>query len=138
MCVQVLFFFFSSRRRHTRYWRDWSSDVCSSDLVDQLRAGHELAQDLGVQLISNQPQYSMLWRVIEGEVVPTSEELGVSLIVFSPIAQGVLTGKYRPGEELPAGARGADGKGRARVIPRVLTDSLPERVHGLRPIARRP
>jgi aryl-alcohol dehydrogenase-like predicted oxidoreductase len=64
--------------------------------ADQLRAGHALAQDLGVQLISNQPQYSMLWRVIEGEIVPTSQELGLSQVVWSPIAQGVLTGKYRP------------------------------------------
>jgi aryl-alcohol dehydrogenase-like predicted oxidoreductase len=66
--------------------------------ADQLRAGHKLAKELGFQLISNQPQYSMLWRVIEQEVVPTSEELGISQIVFSPIAQGVLTGKYLPGQ----------------------------------------
>ena len=65
--------------------------------ADQLRAGHALAQDLGIQLISNQPQYSALWRVIEGEVIPTSRELGISQIVWSPLAQGVLTGKYRPG-----------------------------------------
>src|SRR3712207_1903987 len=69
----------------------------------QLREGHALARELGFQLISNQPQYSMLWRVIEGEIVPASQELGVSQIVFSPIAQGVLTGKYQPGGELPAG-----------------------------------
>ena len=71
--------------------------------ADQIRAGHELATDLGIQLISNQPQYSMLWRVIEGEVIPTSEELGVSQIVWSPIAQGVLTGKYQPGRPLRPG-----------------------------------
>src|SRR4028119_1112242 len=53
--------------------------------ADQLRAGHALAQDLGIQLISSQPQYSMLWRVIEEEVVPASRELGVSQIVWSPI-----------------------------------------------------
>src|SRR5947208_1701762 len=61
--------------------------------ADQIRAGHALAKDLGVQLVSNQPQYSALWRVIEGAVVPTSAELGVSQIVWSPVAQGVLTGK---------------------------------------------
>ncbi|MDN5770266.1 MAG: aldo/keto reductase, partial [Microlunatus sp.] len=54
--------------------------------ADQLHEGHALAKDLGVQLISNQPQYSMLWRVIEGEVVPTSIELGISQVVWSPIA----------------------------------------------------
>ena len=63
--------------------------------AEQLRDGAALAKDLGFQLISNQPQYSALWRVIEGEVVPTSRELGISQVVWSPIAQGVLTGKYR-------------------------------------------
>src|SRR6187431_1167256 len=66
--------------------------------ADQIRDGHALAKDLGVQLISSQPQYSMLWRVIEDQVVPTCRELGVSQIVWSPIAQGVLTGKYVPGQ----------------------------------------
>jgi aryl-alcohol dehydrogenase-like predicted oxidoreductase len=103
--------------------------------AEQLRAGHELARELGFQLISNQPQYSMLWRVIEGEVVPTSQELGVSQIVFSPIAQGVLTGKYQPGGELPAGSRATDEKGGARMIQRFMTDTILERVQGLRPIA---
>ena len=60
--------------------------------AEQLRAGHDLARDLGIHLVSNQPQYSMLWRVIEAEVVPVCEELGVSQIVWSPVAQGVLTG----------------------------------------------
>ena len=69
--------------------------------ADQLRAGHELARQLGIQLVSNQPQYSALWRVIEGEVVPTSEQLGISQIVWSPLAQGVLTGKYLPGQPPP-------------------------------------
>src|SRR3954453_17835702 len=86
--------------------------------ADQLRAGAALAKDLGVQLISNQPQYSALWRVIEGEVVPTSRELGISQIVWSPIAQGVLTGKYKPGEQPPAGSRATDEKGGANMIAR--------------------
>ncbi len=73
--------------------------------ADQIRAGHALAKDLGFQLISSQPQYSMLWRVIEGEVVPACEELGISQIVWSPIAQGVLTGKYRPGQAAARRAR---------------------------------
>ncbi|GAA2722716.1 aldo/keto reductase family protein [Cellulomonas aerilata] len=104
--------------------------------ADQIRAGHVLARDLGFQLISNQPQYSMLWRVIEGEVVPTSQELGLSQIVFSPIAQGVLTGKYQPGGELPEGSRATDDKGGAQMIQRFMKDEILERVQALRPIAQ--
>jgi aryl-alcohol dehydrogenase-like predicted oxidoreductase len=80
--------------------------------ADQLRAGHALAKQLGFQLISNQPQYSMLWRVIEAEVVPTSQELGMSQIVWSPVAQGVLTGKYVPGAVLPEGSHRDRRQGR--------------------------
>src|ERR1700712_5551588 len=62
--------------------------------AEELLAGHTLAKELGVQLISNQPQYSALYRVIEERVVPASVQLGISQIVWSPIAQGVLPGKY--------------------------------------------
>ncbi len=103
--------------------------------ADQIRAGHALARELGIQLISSQPQYSMLWRVIEGEVVPTCEELGVSQIVWSPIAQGVLTGKYKPGEELPAGSRATDDKGGAKMIERFMNDETLTAVQRLRPVA---
>ena len=103
--------------------------------AEQVRAGHALATELGIQLISNQPQYSMLWRVIEGEVVPTSAELGVSQVVFSPIAQGVLTGKYKPGAELPSGSRATDEKGGATTIKRFLNDETLTRVQQLEPIA---
>lgn len=103
--------------------------------AEQIRDGHALARELGVQLISNQPQYSMLWRVIEGEVVPTCEELGVSQIVWSPIAQGVLTGKYRPGEQPPAGSRATDSKGGADTIQRFMRDETLERVQRLVPLA---
>ena len=103
--------------------------------ADQLRAGHALSTELGFQLISNQPQYSMLWRVIEPEVVPTSRELGISQIVWSPVAQGVLTGKYRPGEPLPQGSRATDEKGGANMIKRFMRDDVLTRVQRLRPIA---
>ncbi len=103
--------------------------------ADQLRAGHKLAKELGIQLISNQPQYSMLWRVIEPEVVPTSEELGISQIVWSPIAQGVLTGKYLPGAPLPEGSRATDDKGGADAIKRFLRDDVLTAVQELKPIA---
>ncbi|HTE72846.1 MAG TPA: aldo/keto reductase family protein [Actinomycetes bacterium] len=103
--------------------------------AEQIRAGHELAQDLGIQLISSQPQYSMLWRVIEGEVVPACRELGVSQIVWSPIAQGVLTGKYVPGQEPPAGSRATDEKGGADMISRFMNDDVLRRVQDLKRVA---
>ncbi|MCM1011543.1 MULTISPECIES: aldo/keto reductase family protein [unclassified Brevibacterium] len=103
--------------------------------ADQLRAGHYLAQDLGIQLISNQPQYNMLWRVIEPQVVPTSKELGISQIVWSPIAQGVLTGKYKVGQPAPAGSRATDDKGGADMISRYLNDETLTAVAKLEPIA---
>jgi aryl-alcohol dehydrogenase-like predicted oxidoreductase len=103
--------------------------------AEQLRAGHALAADLGVQLVSSQPQYSMLWRVIEGEVVPACRELGISQVVWSPIAQGVLTGKYRPGEAPPAGSRATDDKGGADTIRRFMKDDVLAAVQRLRPIA---
>jgi aryl-alcohol dehydrogenase-like predicted oxidoreductase len=103
--------------------------------ADQIREGHKLATDLGFQLISSQPQYSMLWRVIEGEVVPTCEELGISQIVWSPVAQGVLTGKYLPGQPVPEGSRATDEKGGANFISRFLTDDVLARVQGLKPVA---
>ena len=103
--------------------------------ADQIRAGHALARDLHVPLISSQPQYSMLWRVIEDEVVPTSAELGLSQVVFSPVAQGVLTGKYRPGQPLPEGSRATDAKGGATMIKRWMDDRVLTAVQGLQPIA---
>ena len=103
--------------------------------ADQIRAGVELSRELGFQLISSQPQYSMLWRVIEDEVVPTSKELGVSQIVWSPIAQGVLTGKYQPGQQPPEGSRAADEKGGADMIKRFMEDDVLSAVQKLKPVA---
>jgi aryl-alcohol dehydrogenase-like predicted oxidoreductase len=103
--------------------------------ADQLREGHRLARELRIPLVSNQPQYNMLWRVIEAEVVPASEELGIGQVVFSPIAQGVLTGKYKPGQQPPEGSRATDTKGGADMIGRWLKDDVLERVQELQPIA---
>jgi aryl-alcohol dehydrogenase-like predicted oxidoreductase len=103
--------------------------------AEQIRAGHELSRQLGFQLVSNQPQYSMLWRVIEGEVVPASRELGMSQVVFSPVAQGVLTGKYEPGQPPPEGSRATDEKGGASFIKRFMNDDVLTRVQALRPVA---
>ncbi|MFT2748897.1 aldo/keto reductase family protein [Clavibacter sp. Sh2036] len=101
----------------------------------QLREAHGLSRELGFQLISNQPQYSALWRVIEEEVVPTSKDLGISQIVWSPIAQGVLTGKYKPGQDLPQGSRATDDKGGADMIKRYMNDDTLTRVQELQPVA---
>jgi len=101
----------------------------------QIRAGHALAKDLGFQLVSNQPQYSMLYRVIEEWVVPTAAELGVSQICWSPVAQGVLTGKYLPGEPAPKSSRATDEKGGSRMIQRLMGEEVLVAVQRLRPIA---
>ena len=102
--------------------------------ADQIRAGKKLADELGFRLISNQPQYSMLWRVIEEKVIPTSQELGISQIVWSPIAQGVLTGKYLPGAPAPAGSRAADPK-TSSIIEKFMSDQVLTKVQSLKPIA---
>lgn len=103
--------------------------------AEQLREGHALAKSYGVQLISNQPQYSALWRVIEGKVVPASQELGISQIVWSPMAQGVLSGKYLPGQPVPEGSRATDEKSGARFIQGFLRDEVLEAVQRLKPVA---
>ncbi|KGH48316.1 aldo/keto reductase [Modestobacter caceresii] len=104
--------------------------------AEQIRAAKALADELRIPLVSNQPQYSALYRVPEAEVIPASRELGISQIVFSPIAQGVLTGKYLPGQPVPAGSRATDEKGGgANMIARWLKDDVLERVQELKPIA---
>ena len=103
--------------------------------AEQIRAGAKLAREFGVPLISNQPQYSMLWRVIEDEVVPASQECGLSQIVWSPVAQGVLTGKYHPGGVAPEGSRATDTKGGQQMISRFMRDDVLSRVQDLAPIA---
>src|SRR3954452_25541793 len=103
--------------------------------ADQIRDGAALAKELNVQLISSQPQYSMLWRVIEDEVVPTCEELGLGQIVWSPIAQGVLSGKYQPGAQPPQNSRATDTKGGANTIRMWMSDDVLSAVQKLAPIA---
>ncbi len=102
---------------------------------EQLRRGHELANQLGIQLVSNQPQYNMVHRIIEPEVVPTSRELGISQVVFSPLYEGILTGKYLPGEQAPEGSRAATEGVNQFVSRKMQDEELLRRVQGLRPIA---
>ncbi|WP_204055125.1 aldo/keto reductase family protein [Microbispora corallina] len=103
--------------------------------ADQIARALKIADDMGFdRLVSNQPQYSMLWRVIEAEVVPLSEKEGLGQVVFSPIAQGVLTGKYLPGQPPPSGSRATDPSG-SGFISRLLEDEVLRRVQDLKPIA---
>jgi aryl-alcohol dehydrogenase-like predicted oxidoreductase len=103
--------------------------------AEQIRAGHKLSKELGFQLISSQPQYSALWRVIEAEVIPTCKELGVSQIVWSPMAQGALTGKYKPGQPAPEGSRGSDER-LGGMMGKYLSDEVLSRVALLEPLAQ--
>lgn len=101
----------------------------------QLRDAVRIADELGLnRIVSNQPQYSMLWRVIEAEVVPASAELGIGQIVWSPIAQGVLTGKYLPGQPPPAQSRATSDEG-AQTVGRWLREDVLTAVQALLPIA---
>jgi len=100
----------------------------------QLREGHRLARELRIPFVSNQPQYSMLWRVIEAEVLPLCEREGVGQIVWSPLAGGVLTGKYAPGEPVPEGSRATDPTG-SQFLRRMLTDDVLTAVAQLAPLA---
>ena len=103
--------------------------------AEEIRRAYEIAELMGFDhFISNQPQYSMLWRVIEAEVVPTSQELGLGQIVWSPIAQGILTGKYLPGQPPPAGSRATDPTS-AHFTEDLRTDEILTAVQNLRPLA---
>src|SRR3954467_3368464 len=102
--------------------------------AEQIGRAAALARELKVPLVSNQPQYSMLWRVIEAEVIPASEKAGIGQIVWSPIAQGVLTGKYLPGQAPPKGSRATDEAG-SQFIAKFLSDEVLARVQKLKPVA---
>jgi aryl-alcohol dehydrogenase-like predicted oxidoreductase len=103
--------------------------------AEQIERGAALARDLHIPFVSNQPQYSMLWRVIEAEVIPMCAKHGMGQIVWSPIAQGVLSGKYLPGAPLPEKSRATDERG-SQFIGRFLTDDVLTRVQKLKPIAQ--
>ena len=107
---------------------EWRASEIAAALKIQDERGY-------TRFISNQPQYSMLWRVIDAEVVPLSEKEGIGQIVWSPMAQGVLTGKYKPGKKVPAGSRATDKNGGAGMISGWLRDEVLTAVEKLRPIA---
>jgi len=108
------------------------SEWTAAQIADAVRVADDMGFD---RIVSNQPQYNMLWRVIESEVVPLSEQEGIGQIVFSPLAQGVLTGKYAPGQPPPSGSRATDEKGGANFISRWLSDDVLSAVQKLKPIA---
>jgi voltage-dependent potassium channel beta subunit len=103
--------------------------------AEEIAAALRIADEMGLdRIVSNQPQYNMIWRVIESEVVPLCEKEGIGQIVWSPIAQGALTGKYLPGGALPAGSRATDSRG-SFFITEYMTDDILRRVQNLRPVA---
>jgi aryl-alcohol dehydrogenase-like predicted oxidoreductase len=104
--------------------------------ADQLREAHALAADLHISLVSNQPRYNALYRIIEAEVVPTCQQLGISQVVFSPMEQGILSGKYRPGEPPPEGSRATHESEGARFVRRVLRDDVLTAIQQLAPLAQ--
>jgi aryl-alcohol dehydrogenase-like predicted oxidoreductase len=103
--------------------------------ADQLHEARAIQDRLLLDpLASNQPQYSMLWREIEKDVLPVSKQLGIGQVVWSPIAQGVLAGKYRPGDQPPEGTRAANPEERA-IMDRFMSADVLAAVLDLRPIA---
>lgn len=107
---------------------EWTADQISQGLKIQDQKGY-------TRFVSSQPQYSALWRVIEAEVLPLSQREGIGQIVWSPMAQGVLTGKYLPGKKPPTGSRATDKKSGAAMISRWMRDEVLSAVQLLKPIA---
>jgi aryl-alcohol dehydrogenase-like predicted oxidoreductase len=106
------------------------SEWTAAQIAEALRIADEMGFD---RIVSNQPQYNMLWRVIEAEVLPLCQHEGLGQLVWSPIKQGVLTGKYRPGAELPSDSRAVSSS--ADTITGLLNDDVLTRVAQLAPIA---
>jgi aryl-alcohol dehydrogenase-like predicted oxidoreductase len=107
---------------------EWNAAQISNALKIQDERGYN-------RFVSSQPQYSALWRVIETEVVPLSIAEGIGQIVWSPMAQGILSGKYLPGKKAPAGSRATDKKSGAGMISGWMRDEVLTAVQKLKPIA---
>ncbi|MGE7090578.1 aldo/keto reductase family protein [Lysinibacillus sp. NPDC048646] len=107
--------------------------------AEQITRGAALARELKIPLIASQPQYSMLWRVIETDVIPTCQREGLGQVVWSPVAQGILTGKYLPGKPLPAQSRANSAAGKPffnNLVRRWMNDDVLTSIQKLEPIAR--
>jgi aryl-alcohol dehydrogenase-like predicted oxidoreductase len=106
--------------------------------ADQVREALRLQEENGFDwFVSSQPYYNMLGRTVEAEVMPLCWENGIGQIVFSPLAQGVLTGKYLPGQPPPPDSRAADPRQNAFLTAERMSDQTLERVQRLKPIAHR-
>jgi aryl-alcohol dehydrogenase-like predicted oxidoreductase len=119
------------RAGKTRYigFSEWTAEEIQRSL--------DLSREHGwARFVSSQPQYSLLHREPEHDVIPLCEAAGISQIVWSPLGQGVLTGKYRPGAEPPAGSR-ATSERMGRMMGDKLQEGVLERVQRLVPIAER-
>ena len=103
--------------------------------ADQIRAAHAIAEDLGIPFVSSQPQYNMLWRVIEGEVVPTCEELGIGQVVWSPDRPGRADRQVQAGSAAPGGLARHGRQGRRRHGEAVAHRRDPHRGRRLEPLA---
>ncbi|SET17719.1 voltage-dependent potassium channel beta subunit, animal [Salinibacillus kushneri] len=109
------------------------SEWTAAQIVEALGVSDRYLLD---RIVVNQPQYNMLHRYIEKDVLPTSEKNGMSQIVFSPLAQGVLTGKYRRGESLPEGSRATNPKSKNKIINTYLEDEVLKKVEKLESVAK--
>ena len=107
------------------------SEWTAGQIEEAVRISAEMGFD---RIVSNQPQYSALWRVIEAEVEPVCRQNGIGQLVWSPLAQGVLTGKYVPGAAAPADSRASSEVGGA-FISRWLRDEVLTAVAALKPLA---
>ncbi|MGA6202139.1 aldo/keto reductase [Streptomyces avermitilis] len=104
--------------------------------AQQIAAACAAATEVGVRPpVASQPQYSVLWRVPEKAVVPLCQDLGIGTVAFWPLAQGLLTGKYAPGEPPPADSRAADPTGRL-VMDHFMAEPILERVQLFARLAR--
>ena len=105
--------------------------------AEQIQASLDLSREHAWEkFVSSQPQYSLLWRQPEREVIPLCRANGISQVVWSPLGQGVLTGKYKPGAAPPEGSR-ATSERMGRLIGRLMDDATLERVQRLAPVAER-
>ena len=106
---------------------EWTAD----QIADALRLAKEMNLD---RIVSNQPRYNMIQRQIEAEIIPLCGREGVGQVVFSPLAQGVLTGKYLPGEAPEKGTRAADPESN-RFMQQLMNEEVLSAVDRLRPVA---
>jgi voltage-dependent potassium channel beta subunit len=103
--------------------------------AEEIAAAVRVAGQMGLdRIVSNQPQYNIIWRVIESEVIPVCQQVGVGQAVWSPLAQGTLTGKYQPGAAPPAGSRATSEEG-GGFIAEFLRDEVLRGVQRLKPVA---